>query len=146
MKLKDYPHMSSPELNRLKGTLRRYFSRGNDLKKGQPPTLHQIAQARTRVTHCDPKRPRCEKWSWCEGCGEVIPTWTTAIDHIDPVVPIDTHFEDMTITEAFERLRCSLDNLQTLCTPCHDRKTKAEKEARKPFAKPRTKKSKKACT
>lgn len=63
------------------------------------------------------------------------------VDHIDPMVPIETHFEDMMLDESVNRLWCELTNLQAVCETCHDVKTAQEKQARKPYAKPRKKKA-----
>lgn len=62
----------------------------------------------------------------CEKCQER--TKEIHVDHIDPVVPLsgwdgwDSYFN---------RLFCSIDNLQALCKPCHKAKTKQEAAVRK---------------
>jgi 5-methylcytosine-specific restriction endonuclease McrA len=94
---------------------------------------------RTRVEHHDPARPRVTKWSRCESaaCRRLTPTYQIEVDHIDPVIPVDQHFEDMSLDVVRDRLWCDESNLQGICEKCHDEKTNAEREARKPFAKPR---------
>lgn len=115
--------------------MRRAFARSD---------LHEAVLARVSVEHSDPARPRCKRWSWCEACGVVTPTWRMVVDHIDPVVPIGRHFSDMTLDEAAERMWCEPSNLQALCDSCHDTKTAAERELRP--KKPRAPRKKKACS
>lgn len=64
-----------------------------------------------------------------------------AVDHIDPVEPIDREIE---IDEYCERLYCGLGGLQVLCNykglrddvkSCHGLKTVAENKARRAFKK-----------
>lgn len=66
----------------------------------------------------------------CAGCGALIRRKDIEIDHIDPVVPIGRHMEDMSWRELFSRLFCSVDNLQVLCKKCHREKTGREKKER----------------
>lgn len=120
--------MTKKDINGLKGAIRRTFVR-SDLRK-------QV-QANARVEHLDPTKPRVEHWVYCNVCGEIVPRWTTDVDHIEPVIPITTHFEDMPLAQAVDRMWCSIENLQIICTPCHDKKTSLESEARKPYRKPR---------
>lgn len=106
----------------MKSALRRAFARSE---------IHKEAQATNRVEHEDPQHPRCEKWSWCSKCGLVLPTWRTSVDHVLPVVPISKRLEDMTPEEIMQRMwLCGKDNLQNLCDPCHNRKSKAENSLR----------------
>lgn len=109
--------MSPKDWNSIKSALRRCFARSE---------LHAMAEATNRVSHSDPAHPRCKKWSWCNACGEVVPTWRTAIDHIEPLVPLHKHYSEMTIDEVIKRLWCELSNLQTLCLTCHTRKSTIE--------------------
>ena len=55
------------------------------------------------------------------------------VDHIDPVVPIGTSFDDMSWDHFIERLFCEASNLQVLCADCHKTKTLAENRQRKVF-------------
>lgn len=121
-------------MNHIKGGLRRAFARSE---------LYERVRAKYRVEHYDPKHPRCKKWAWCGVCGVITPEWRTAVDHIDPVVPVDRHFEDMSLDESADRIWCEENNLQVICDPCHDIKTNAEKELRKPYKKPRNKPTRK---
>lgn len=116
------PRLTSKDRGAIKGALRRAFARSD---------LHEEILILGAIEHSDPKRPRCKKWSWCEECGEVVPQWTITIDHDDPVIPVTTSFEDMTLDEAVARMWCDPKNLRRLCAPCHDRKTAGETELRK---------------
>ena len=74
----------------------------------------------------------------CEACGAKAKPGRTAggypqvhIDHIDPVVPVDTVLDDMTLDRYVERLFCDVSNLQALCSTCHNAKTQAERRLRR---------------
>lgn len=61
-----------------------------------------------------------------------------AVDHIDPVVPLDGTVP--TLSEIADRMFTTQDNLQVLCGICHTAKTVAEnqlrREAKKQHAQP----------
>lgn len=50
------------------------------------------------------------------------------VDHIKPVVSTETGFVDW--NQFIENLFCEKDNLQAICSACHDAKTKDERELR----------------
>ncbi len=127
--------ITAKDRNALKGALRRAFVRSE---------LRAAVIARTRVDHVDPARPRVTKWSRCELCQSLTPTYLINVDHIDPLIPIDSHFEDMSLDVVADRLWCDPSNLQGICEECHDLKTAAENEARKPYKKPRKPRPKKS--
>lgn len=61
----------------------------------------------------------------CASCGGEFPAKNVQVDHILPVIDPTTGF---TTWDSFvENLYCEKDNLQVLCTQCHDIKTKEEK-------------------
>jgi len=65
----------------------------------------------------------------CNICKEHVPTSEIQVDHIKPIVDPVTGF---TTWDSFiENLFCEEDNLQAVCKPCHDIKTKAENTVRK---------------
>lgn len=127
------PRITPKDRNAIKGALRRAYSR-SDIRK--------MVIDRTIVKHSDPSRPRVKRWSKCEKCGELTPTYLIDADHITPVIPIHSHFDEMPLDESVERLWCELSNMQGICESCHDQKTAEERAARKPYQKPRTKKRK----
>jgi len=55
------------------------------------------------------------------------------IDHIDPVEHPEKDWEGW--DNYMERLFCSIKNLQPLCKPCHDEKTKKETDMRTEYRK-----------
>lgn len=118
-------YLTDQDLNRIKGALRRVFARSE----------HANAVSREyAVKHMDDTRPRCKKWSWCASCGQVIPTWTTELDHKEPVVPIQVSYIQFVklhgIDGLIDQLWCHPSNLQRLCEPCHKAKSKAENTQR----------------
>lgn len=78
----------------------------------------------------------------CAMCGKLFMRTQVAVDHVDPVIPLDKEFTDW--NEFVERLFCSEDNLQVLCSykikdkhkhndelSCHHKKTQQERALRK---------------
>lgn len=113
--------ISRKDKGRIKGALRRAFT-GSD--------LHKTVIARITVDHSDPRHPRCEYWGYCEICGVVQPRWRIEVDHVEPVVPVDSSLHDMTVTEVVDRLWCDEKNLAGICTRCHNLKTAVQAEIR----------------
>jgi 5-methylcytosine-specific restriction endonuclease McrA len=73
------------------------------------------------------------KWSFCNECGLIVPTWTTSVDHLSPVIELDRSMEDMSMDELINNVWCEESNLQVLCEPCHFLKTSLENKIRKQF-------------
>ena len=72
---------------------------------------------------------RMAKHYKCAACKKQFPSSKVQVDHIDPVVsPTDgfTSWDDY-----IERLYCEKENLQVLCTTCHDKKTLKERNESK---------------
>ncbi len=63
--------------------------------------------------------------SLCARCGETVPETTATVDHRIPIIDPAIGFTDW--DDVINRLFCESDNLQVLCKPCHDTKTKEEK-------------------
>ena len=124
------PNLTVKERNLLKGAIRRVFSRSE---------LRMKIINRSYVKHHDPTRPRVTKWSRCEVCQELSPKYKMAVDHKDPVIPVSTSLELMTWDELVNRIWCAEDNLQAICEPCHDKKSKQESAERKAHRKGRKK-------
>ena len=72
--------------------------------------------------------------SICESCGDIVPEVTTAVDHIDPVVPL-AGFDSW--DNVIERMFCEVDGLQLLCDDCHKTKTTEERLLRAEFKRTR---------
>jgi 5-methylcytosine-specific restriction endonuclease McrA len=133
------PRISAKDRNKLKGALRRAFAT-SDLRRA-------IIQA-ALVEHSDPSRPRVKQWFRCNLCKQLDAKSYAVVDHILPVIPVDTSFESVGLDFTADRMWCDPMNLQALCTPCHDVKTKAEKAAKKALQPPKPKKPrrKNACS
>lgn len=116
------PRLTKKEQGLLKGAFRRVFSR-SDLRK-EVLDFHS-------VEYHDPKRPRVKRWSWCNECGEVVPSYTLAVDHIQPVVPLTSSLENMSADDLLNAVWCARVNLQGLCQDCHKQKSKAEMKLRR---------------
>lgn len=67
----------------------------------------------------------------CAHCSVPFTRKDIALDHIDPVIPVDvgfTNFDTYII-----RLFCPAEGFQVLCKVCHNTKTQAENAQRKIF-------------
>ena len=64
--------------------------------------------------------------SVCDGCGDVIPETLSKVDHIAPVVDPERGFTSW--DEKIERMFCEVEGFQVLCIPCHNNKTKEERQ------------------
>jgi 5-methylcytosine-specific restriction endonuclease McrA len=63
----------------------------------------------------------------CNECGDWFPEKKINIDHIMPAGTLRCAND---LPGFVERLFCEQENLQVLCTTCHDAKTKSEKDGR----------------
>jgi 5-methylcytosine-specific restriction endonuclease McrA len=122
--------ITAKERNLLKGAVRRVFSRSE---------LRLRVLERGRIEHIDPKRPRVTKWNRCESCQQPVASYQVQVDHIIPIVPVDSSLEAMTWDELVDRCWCDEKMLQGLCAECHTNKTKAENAARKAYRNERKK-------
>lgn len=70
----------------------------------------------------------------CAQCQQIVPasikvngrrTKNVHVDHINPIIDPDVGFT--TYDDLIERMFCEANNLQVLCTECHDIKTNDEK-------------------
>jgi hypothetical protein len=76
------------------------------------------------------KSVRNGKMYVCNSCKESFLAIKTAVDHIEPVVPIGIDTSEMSYDEYISRLFCSQSNLQLLCRDCHEKKTLYENSQR----------------
>lgn len=118
------PRITPRERGLLKGAVRRVFAR-SDLR-------HKVLSSADAV-HSDDMRPRVKKWSRCQVCAEIVPRYLVVVDHIIPVIPIDSSFEEMGMDKTVDRMWCEEENLQPICPRCHLAKSKGEKDERKAF-------------
>lgn len=68
----------------------------------------------------------------CNSCHKEFPTKEVQVDHIHPIVNPDKGFTSW--DDVIDRLFCSVDGLQVLCTQCHKSKTAEENKTRKQHA------------
>lgn len=114
-------NVSNKDRNLIKGAIRRVFSRSEFRR--------QVVDA-YRVEHSDPKHPRVKKWSICAECKKHTPSYKIEVDHIDPIVPINTTLEAMSWDTVVDRVFCDANNLNPICKECHKIKTKQERKER----------------
>jgi hypothetical protein len=71
----------------------------------------------------------------CAGCRQCFHRSRLHVDHSEPVIDPEAGWQGMGVY--VERLFCSIDKLQALCTECHHEKTQAENTVRRAAAKKR---------
>lgn len=108
----------------IRGALRRSFARS-------PLVIEKMKESRREVPRYLKDGSRAKK-DWvqrqCEICLQWVGSTKIAIDHKLPVVSVEQGFVDW--NEFIERLWCSKDNLQRLCSSCHENKTQVERIGR----------------
>jgi hypothetical protein len=102
--------------------VRRVFSR-SDLRR-------EVLESVKVVNHYDPKHPRVKHWSRCPLCREIAPRYLFAVDHINPVVPVNSSLLKMLWDTVINAVFCEKKNLQPICKSCHAKKTSLERKAR----------------
>lgn len=117
------PRVTPKDRGLIKAAIRRAFSR-SDLRR-------QVLEESILPNHVDLSRPRVKKWGKCAECKIPTPKSYLVIDHINPVIPVDESFEDMSLDEVVDRMWCWASNLQALCNECHLTKTKKENKIRR---------------
>lgn len=115
------PRITPKERGLLKGSIRRVFARSE---------LRQKVLNSVNIEHHDPKRPRVKKWSRCPICDLPTPRYLMAVDHLDPVIPTNSSFEEMSLDTVVDRMWCVENNLQPICPLCHNKKTSLERVER----------------
>ena len=81
------------------------------------PVYKALAAAKVKYTG-DNKR---KKWLYkCADCEQLFDGKDVSVDHIEPV---GTLLKKSDIADFVEKLFCSVDKLQVLCSNCHDLKT-----------------------
>lgn len=125
----DNPRLTIKDMQLLKGAIRRAFSRSE---------LRKTILLKNRIDHSDLDRPRVKKWSYCAECGSVMPEYLMQIDHIEPLQPVGVELVNMTMDDLVNRAWCQETNLQVLCKPCHNIKSKLENAERRRLKKEKT--------
>ena len=94
--------------------------------------LRQKSRFWKPITECKMKARRAykgpskrQKFEYqCNSCKAWFPEKQINVDHIKPAGSLNSSKD---LPGFVERLFCEVDNLQCLCTTCHDKKTKADK-------------------
>lgn len=116
------PRVTKREWGLIKGALRRVFSR-SELR-------NSVITDSIDHKHKDASRLRVKTWCTCTVCGSKDAKSNMAVDHLIPVIPVNSSFEEMSLDELVDRLWCEKNNLQTICDSCHTKKTKQEAKER----------------
>lgn len=82
------------------------------------------------IGYTDLSRPKVKTWCKCAVCGKPEAKSYMEVDHIDPIIPVDSALEDMSWDQVIDRIWCEPENLQVVCESCHKEKTKAERKQR----------------
>lgn len=126
--------------SQIRSAIRRTFSRSPLVQKVIDSVRSEHDQFKKDGTLAKRKAVRYE----CANCGKLFMRKDIAVDHIDPVIPLDSTFSSW--DDFVDRLFCEEDNLQVLCsytlkrkdefggeTSCHYKKTQEEKIERKKY-------------
>jgi hypothetical protein len=111
----------------IRGANRRLFARS-------PVVREKLEESRQEFPRYKKDGSRAKK-NWvkrqCELCNEWVSSTKIAIDHKDPVVPPEGFPADFDMWDRvflfLRRLWCDKNNLQRLCSACHDVKTQKER-------------------
>lgn len=99
------------------------------------PMFDALNDAKTEIK-INPKTGKKAMHYKCAMCSDDHPVKEMAIDHIEPIVPVD-HEADW--DEMIARALVEKEGFQVLCKePCHKAKTKEENDARREFKKRNT--------
>lgn len=93
-----------------------------------PPKFQALADAYVGK-RINKKTGREGKHYLCNKCKEIYPSSNVQVDHIIPIIDPKVGFT--TWDDFIKNLFCSKENLQVLCKPCHDKKTKEERNESK---------------
>lgn len=124
--------------SQIRSAIRRAFSRSPVVQEVIDTTRKEYDQYKKDGTLAKKKAVRYT----CYACGREFMRKHIAVDHINPVIPLDEAFT--TWDKFVERLFCDKSNLQVLCSyklkekhnfhnepSCHYKKTQQEKDIRK---------------
>ena len=108
----------------IKGAIRRVFSRS--------PLVQEVRRKvrEDRVQYNRDGKPSKKKAVYykCAICEKFVRAKYTSVDHKIPVIDPVIGFLNWDIY--IERLFCGVENLQLLCSTCHDEKTNKERKIR----------------
>lgn len=124
--------------SQIRSAIRRTFSRSPLVQEVLKSVRSEHDQFKKDGTPAKRKAVRYE----CAECKKLFMRTAVAVDHVDPVIPLDKEFTDW---DTFvSRLFCTKENLQVLCSyrikdkgkyndelSCHHKKTQEERALRK---------------
>ena len=93
-----------------------------------PPRNEALRAAKTEKK-INEKTGRIAQHYRCAGCKEEFPAKGVCVDHTTPVIEPEVGFIDW--NTYIVRMFCSVENLQVLCSSCHDLKSSKERIKRK---------------
>lgn len=93
-----------------------------------PPKYETLKEASVGKK-INPKTKRLAEHFVCKSCKKEFPAKEVQVDHLNPVVCPKKGF--ISWDEYIARLFCDKENLQVLCSSCHDTKTALERSERK---------------
>ena len=93
-----------------------------------PPRNEALRAAKTEKK-INEKTGRMAQHYQCAGCLQEFPAKGVVADHISPVIEPGVGFIDW--NTYIVRMFCSVENLQVLCSTCHDVKSAQERKDRK---------------
>ena len=105
------------------------------LRRAQWPVKYQVVKGAFVKAGINPATGRMCKLHVCEQCNNLFPQKDMAVDHIDPVVPLEGFdkpdgFLGYDWDQVIRRLYCEAPKLQVLCKPCHKVKSQDERAER----------------
>jgi hypothetical protein len=92
------------------------------------PAKYETLKAASVGKKLNPKTKRMSEHYLCASCNKEFPGKEVQCDHTSPVIDPEIGFVDW--DTYIKRMFCSKDNLQILCTICHDEKTARERVIR----------------
>lgn len=108
----------------IRGALRRVFARS-------PLVVEKVQESRREIPRYNKDGSRAKR-DWvqrqCEVCLSWVGSTKIVIDHKEPVISVDEGFQDW--NEFVARLWCPKENLQRICSTCHDKKSYLERISR----------------
>lgn len=90
---------------------------------------------KAKIYYVNSERPRVKTWYQCAGCKGAFAGHETNIDHVLPIIAVDSSLEEMTWDEVVDRIWCDPSQLQLFCLTCHKVKSKIENKLRRQYKK-----------
>jgi 5-methylcytosine-specific restriction endonuclease McrA len=109
----------------IRGAIRRIFSR-SPVKRD---VLMAVRRERPKFNQDGSRSKKDAVEYMCNLCKQYVGSTKVEVDHLEPVIEInEVGFVDW--NTFVTRLFCTVEKLQVLCDPCHDKKTHDEQQKR----------------